>query len=67
LDTLYILTLLFLYGEMLKLEIGGVDAICAKRTQYVLTVLTKPKAIVIIEPCKGIHHLAIQLPYNRGL
>ena len=29
--------------------------------------LAQPKAIVVIEPCEGIHHLVIQLPYSSGL
>jgi site-specific recombinase XerD len=37
--------LLFLYREVLNLDIAGIDAVRAKRPQYVPTVLTKAEAI----------------------
>ena len=43
--------LLFLYREVLKLEVTGIDAVRAQQPQYVPTVLTKPEAIAVI------HHL----------
>ena len=41
--------LLFLYREVLKLDLTDIDAVRAKRPQCVLTVLTKPGAIAIIQ------------------
>ena len=37
--------LLFLYREVLNLEMSGIDAVRAKRPQYVPMVLTKQEAI----------------------
>ena len=38
----------FLYQEVLNLERSGIDAVRAKRPQYVPTVLTKEEAIAVI-------------------
>ena len=68
LHTPYILALLFIHSGVLKLEIGGVDAIRAKRAQYVLTVLTEPKAIgvhrAVREHSLPSHSLALQRQFS---
>ena len=59
--------LLFLYREVLDQEVVGVDAIRAKRSQYVPTVLTKQEAIAVIGHCDGVHQLVVKLLYGSGL
>lgn len=59
--------LLFLYREVLDREVAGVDAIRAKRPQYVPTVLTKPEAIAVIGHCDGVHQLIVKLLYGSGM
>jgi len=41
--------LLFLYREVLNLDMAGIDAVRAKRPQYVPTVLTKEEAIAKVK------------------
>jgi len=53
--------LLFLYREVLHLEMSGIDAVRAKRPQYVPTVLTKQEAISLLQPCDGIYQLLARL------
>ncbi len=45
--------LLFLYREVLNLEMSGIDAVRAKRPQYVPTVLTKQEEIAIVDSDRG--------------
>jgi len=59
--------LLFLYREVLNLEMSGIDAVRAKRPQYVPTVLTKQEAIAVIQQCDGIYQLVVKLLYGSGL
>lgn len=59
--------LLFLYREVLNRQVAGVDAIRAKRSQYVPTVLTKQEAIAVIKDCDGVHQLVVKLLYGSGL
>ena len=59
--------LLFLYREVLDQEVVGVDAIRAKRSQDVPTVLTKQEAIAVIGHCDGVHQLVVKLLYGSGL
>lgn len=47
--------LLFLYHEVLVQEIANVDAIRAKRTHYLPTVLTKAEAIAVIQHLSEVH------------
>jgi len=49
--------LLFLYREVLNLNMAHTDAVRAKRPQYVPTVLTKQEAIAVIQQCDGIYQL----------
>ena len=59
--------MLFLYREVLDQEVVGVDAIRAKRSQYVPTVLMKQEAIAVIGHCDGVHQLVVKLLYGSGL
>ena len=59
--------LLFLYREVLHLEMSGIDAVRAKRPQNVPTVLTKQEAISVIQQCDGIYQLVVKLLYGSGL
>ena len=59
--------LLFLYREVLEMEVADVDAIRAKRPHYVPTVLTKVEAIAVIGHCDGVHQLVVKLLYGSGV
>ncbi len=59
--------LLFLYREVLNLEISGIDAVRAKRLQYVPTVLTKEEAREVIQNICGVQQLVAKLLYGGGL
>ncbi|MGJ3248125.1 MAG: integron integrase [Elainellaceae cyanobacterium] len=59
--------LLFLYREVLKLEIAEIDAVRAKRPQYLPTVLTKQEALAVIQQCDGVYQLVVKLLYGSGL
>lgn len=54
--------LLFLYREVLNMEVAGVNASRTKRPQYLPTVLTKQEAIAVIGHCDGVHQLVVKLP-----
>jgi integron integrase len=60
--------LLFLYRHVLKLESPlTFDAVRAKRSQYLPTVLTKDEALSVIDNLSGVHQILIQLLYGCGL
>jgi integron integrase len=60
--------LLFLYRHVLKLESPlTFDAVRAKRSQYLPTVLTKDEALSVIGNLSGVHQILIQLLYGCGL
>ena len=59
--------LLFLYREVLNLDVTDIDAMRAKRPQYVPTVLTKQEALAVIHRCDGVHQLIVKLLYGGGL
>jgi integron integrase len=59
--------LLFLYREVLHQEIADVDAVRAKPSHYLPTVLTKQEAIAVIQHLSGIHQLVVKLLYGSGL
>jgi integron integrase len=59
--------LLFLYREVLKMEVAQVNAIRAKRPQYLPTVLTKEEALTVIQNIDGIAQLVVKLLYGSGL
>lgn len=58
---------LFLYHNVLKMEVAQVNAIRAKRTQYLPTVLTKEEALNIIQNIDGLPQLVVKLLYGGGL
>ena len=58
--------ILFLYREVLKLEVSEVNAIRAKRTQYVPTVLTPAEAREVIQHIYGVQQLVVKLLYGVG-
>ncbi|WNZ23707.1 integron integrase [Leptolyngbya sp. NK1-12] len=59
--------LLFLYREVLKLEVAQVNAIRAKPSRYLPTVLTKEEALSVIQNIDGIPQLVVKLLYGCGL
>ncbi len=59
---------LFLYKEVLKQDLDlKVDAVRAKKSKYLPTVLTKDEVFAIIQKLSGIHQLLIKLLYGTGL
>jgi site-specific recombinase XerD len=60
--------LLFLYREVLKQELDlPVDAIRAKRSRYLPTVLTKEEVLAVIQNLSGVYQIVIKLLYGSGL
>jgi integron integrase len=60
--------ILFLYKEVLRQELDlKVDAVRAKKTKYLPTVLTKEEVVAIIQQLSGVHQLLIRLLYGTGL
>jgi site-specific recombinase XerD len=59
--------LLFLYKVVLGQELESVDALRAKKSRYLPTVLTKEEAKAIIQKLYGQHKLLVQLLYGSGL
>jgi integrase len=49
-----------------QIDIVGIDAVRAKRPQYVPTVLTKQEVIAVIQQCDGIYQLVVKLLYGSG-
>ncbi|MBW4667169.1 MAG: tyrosine-type recombinase/integrase [Cyanomargarita calcarea GSE-NOS-MK-12-04C] len=61
-------TILFLYKEVLKQDLDlKVDAVRAKKSKYLPTVLTKDEVLSIIQKLSGVHQLLIKLLYGTGL
>ncbi|RUR76791.1 phage integrase N-terminal SAM-like domain-containing protein [Chlorogloeopsis fritschii PCC 9212] len=55
--------ILFLYREVLKQDLDlKVDAVRAKKSKYLPTVLTKDEVFAIIKQLSGVHQLLIKLP-----
>jgi integron integrase len=59
--------LLFLYKIVLEQELESVDALRAKKSRYLPTVLTKEETKAIIQELHGQHKLLVQLLYGTGL
>jgi integrase len=60
--------ILFLYKEVLKQDLDlKVDAVRAKQSKYLPTVLTKDEVFNIIKQMSGVHQLLIKLLYATGL
>jgi integron integrase len=59
--------LLFLYKIVLEQELESVDALRARKSRYLPTVLTKEETKAIIYELHGQHKLLVQLLYGTGL
>jgi integron integrase len=59
--------LLFLYKFVLDQELESVDALRAKKSRYLPTVLTKQEVQTVINQLSGEHRLLVQLLYGTGL
>jgi site-specific recombinase XerD len=57
--------LLFLYRAVLKQELDmSIDAVRAKRSRYLPTVLTKEEVLAVIQNLSGVHQLFVQILYG---
>jgi integrase len=57
-----------LYKEVFKQELDlQVDAVRAKRSRYLPTVLTKEEVLAIINNLSGVYQLVVKLFYGTGL
>ncbi len=59
--------LLFLYREVLKKDVGPVDAVRAKKPKRLPTVLTEEEALKVIGFLSGTNRLMAKLLYGSGL
>jgi integron integrase len=60
--------LVFLYRHVLHQDIGGhIDAVRAKQSRYLPTVLTHEEAIAVITQLSGTYQLVSQILYENGL
>jgi integron integrase len=60
--------LLFLYRAVLKQELDmSIDAVRAKRSRYLPTVLTREEVFAVIQNLPGVHQLFVQVLYGSGL
>ena len=59
--------LLFLYRNVLNQDLGALDAVRAKRSNYLPTVLTKGEVRSVLENISGVHGLVIKVLYGSGL
>lgn len=60
--------ILFLYREVLRQDLDlKVDAVRAKPSKYLPTVITKDEMFAIIKNMSGVHQLLIKLLYGTGL
>ncbi len=59
--------LVFLYREVLKIELEGIDAVRAKRTKHLPVVLTQEEVKLLLAGVKGDAGLAVKLLYGCGL
>jgi len=59
--------ILFLYREVLKVEIGPVNSLRAKKTVHVPTVMTHSEAMNVIMRMSGVYRIIAQILYGSGL
>ena len=59
--------LLFLYREVLKKDLGPIDALRAKKPKRMPTVLTKEEVRRVLGELSGTHQLTAKLLYGSGL
>jgi site-specific recombinase XerD len=60
-------TLLFLYHDVLHQEVGSVDAVRARKSKRLPTVLTKHETLRVIQAMSGVPQLLAKLLYGSGL
>jgi integron integrase len=60
--------LVFLYRHVLHQDMGGkIDAVRAKQSRYLPTVLTHSESLAVIDQLSGVHQLVAKLLYGSGL
>lgn len=59
--------ILFLYRVVLQQELVGIDAVRAKPSRYLPTVLTPDEVQQVIQQLYGVYKLLVQLLYGSGL
>ncbi|OPY80816.1 MAG: Tyrosine recombinase XerD [Syntrophorhabdus sp. PtaU1.Bin153] len=59
--------LLFLYRNVLKKDLGDIDAIRAKKPRRLPTVMSKDETMKVISAVPSDHQLAVKLIYGSGL
>jgi hypothetical protein len=59
--------LLFLYKEVLRQEVGAVDAVRARKPKRLPTVLTKPEALQVLNAMVGVPQVMAKLLYGSGV
>ena len=59
--------MLFLYRNVLSLELGLVDSVRAKPSQHVPTVLSRAEVQAVLHEMSGIHLLMARLLYGSGM
>ncbi len=59
--------IIFLYRVVLQQDLVGIDAVRAKRSRYLPTVLTPDEVQRVLHHLYGVHKLVVQLLYNSGL
>lgn len=60
--------LLFLYREVLKIElIGRIDAVRAKPEKHLPVVLTKAEVVQVLDRMTGLHQMMAKLLYGSGM
>lgn len=59
--------LVFLYRNVFNQDIRAVDAVCAKLSQHVLTVLSRAEIRAMLHKMSSIHLLMVRLLYGSGM
>lgn len=59
--------LLFLYKQVLKKEVGNIDAVRAHKSKRIPAVFTRDEVISILDKLRGIYNLICSLLYGCGL
>jgi len=59
--------LLFLYKEVLRQEVGSVDAVRARKPKRLPTVLTKTEALRVLNAMVGVPQIMAKLLYGSGV
>jgi integron integrase len=59
--------LIFFYRHVRKIEIGNIDAVRAKKSQYVPTVFSREEVAAVLDHLRGEYWLMAMLMYGAGL